>query len=123
MKLPLCLLFCTLAIGATAQVVRNEDFNSQLRELLQKKNKSLNTVPGVIPNRLFPKSGTMAPLPAAGNRKPGLYRLSQDHMPCIVPDTGELAIMPNAAPKQGLPYKTGMPNIAPSRPIFQEPAK
>jgi len=28
--------------------------------------------------------------------RPGVYPLAQDQMPCIVPDTKELAIMPNA---------------------------
>ena len=30
------------------------------------------------------------------NKKPGVYRLRQDGMPCIVPDTKDLAVMPNA---------------------------
>lgn len=33
-------------------------------------------------------------LPA--KKKPGVYRLQQDGMPCIVPDTKDIAAMPNA---------------------------
>jgi hypothetical protein len=44
---------------------------------------------------------------------PGIYRLPIDRMPCIVPDTKELAVIPNAwkAPIT-LPYSATIPNPA-----------
>ncbi|HVG40246.1 MAG TPA: hypothetical protein VM888_01445 [Chitinophagaceae bacterium] len=43
-------------------------------------------------------------------KAPGTYKLRQDNMPCIVPDTKEIAAVPNAW-SQTIPlYKGSMPN-------------
>lgn len=47
--------------------------------------KPLNDTTVVFNNLIFPKKA-----------KPGVYRLPQDNMPCIVPDTKDIAVMPNA---------------------------
>ena len=45
-------------------------------------------------------------------RKPGVYRLPQDNMPCIVPDTTKTVRMPNAwkGPLR-VPYRSNAPRI------------
>jgi len=48
-------------------------------------------------------------------RKPGVYTLPQDGMPCIVPDTNSIAAMPNAAKAISVPPANRMPNAAPNR--------
>ena len=49
----------------------------------------------VIPERLV----TQVPdqiLPGGKSPTPGIYRLPQDGMPCLVPETDHIAVMPNA---------------------------
>ncbi len=43
-------------------------------------------------------------------RKPGVYALPQDRMPCIVPDTGGIVAIPNAFPSVVVPFRTTIPN-------------
>jgi hypothetical protein len=45
-------------------------------------------------------------------KKPGVYRLPQDNMPCIVPDSTKIVRIPNAwkGPKP-IPYKSNPPRI------------
>lgn len=49
-------------------------------------------------------------------RKPGVYRLPQDGMPCIVPDSTKTVAMPNLwRGKKEIPYRGNpprMPNLA-----------
>lgn len=46
------------------------------------------------------------------NKKPGVYRLRQDGMPCIVPDTKDLAVMPNVFKGEiKVPYVAKPPRI------------
>lgn len=58
--------------------------------------------------------------PVLINPKPGVHRLPQDNMPCIVPDTKNIAAMPNAwkgAVK--VPYRSNPPQIPnPALPII-----
>jgi hypothetical protein len=46
------------------------------------------------------------------SKKPGVYRLPQDNMPCIVPDSTKTVRMPNAwkGPKR-IPYQSNPPRI------------
>jgi hypothetical protein len=41
---------------------------------------------------------------------PGVYNLPQDNMPCIVPDTKEIAAIPNAVLKIENPFISKIPN-------------
>jgi len=57
------------------------------------------------------------------NKKPGIYRLPQDNMPCIVPDPTATVAIPNAW-KGGVrvPFKTKPPAIPnPGKPIITQP--
>lgn len=44
--------------------------------------------------------------------KPGVHALPQDGMPCIVPDTNDIAAMPNAAKAISVPSANRIPNAA-----------
>ena len=41
---------------------------------------------------------------------PGIYYLPQDNMPCLVPDTKDIAAIPNAWPQAQVPFKSAIPN-------------
>ena len=61
---------------------------------------------------LAPKSGDFYFQEEGNNssRKPGIYSLPQDRMPCLVPDTGGIVSIPNAFPNVSLPFVTTIPN-------------
>lgn len=63
--------------------------------------------------RLLPRTLDLNMLGAkAMKRKPGVYSLPQDGMPCIVPDTNDIAAMPNAAKAIAVPPANRIPNAA-----------
>jgi hypothetical protein len=41
---------------------------------------------------------------------PGVYNLPQDNMPCIVPDTKEIAAIPNVLTNKEIPFISKIPN-------------
>lgn len=41
---------------------------------------------------------------------PGIHYLPQDNMPCLVPDTKDMAAIPNAWPHVQLPFQSAIPN-------------
>lgn len=46
------------------------------------------------------------------SKKPGVYKLPQDGMPCIVPDTKDIAAIPNAFKgTSAIPYTGNPPHI------------
>jgi hypothetical protein len=47
------------------------------------------------------------------NPEPGIHILPLDGMPCIVPDTKDIAAIPNAMPSDLFPFKNTMPNVVP----------
>jgi hypothetical protein len=55
---------------------------------------------------------SLNPLLIPGNGKPGVYRLPQDNMPCIVPDSAKTVRIPNVwkGPVK-IPYKSKPPRI------------
>jgi hypothetical protein len=61
-------------------------------------------------------------------RKPGIYALPQDNMPCIIPDLSGTVAIPNLwKGKTKVPYKSSPPlipnplRISPSRPLLTFP--
>lgn len=106
MKCLLLAIFTTAAATAGAQEV-NPELKKKLDEYLQKR------APNAIPN---PQLKSLAPglgINAGQNRKPGVYALPQDGMPCIVPDTNDIVQIPNALPKKDLPKLGQIPNVTP----------
>ena len=57
-------------------------------------------------------SGLRPTHPLATRKAPGVYALPQDNMPCVVPDTKDVAAIPNAA-HQVYPYREDMPKKSP----------
>jgi hypothetical protein len=47
------------------------------------------------------------------NYKPGVYALRQDGMPCIVPNTADIAAIPNAMPQKQVVRLGKIPNATP----------
>lgn len=102
----LLLLSSFLVFTARAQnpSIERQTYNSNdfMSRLLKKKSSiSFRDTTIVLTNPSLLKS-----------RKPGVYRLPQDNMPCIVPDTTKTVRMPNAwkGPLR-VPYKSNPPRI------------
>lgn len=59
------------------------------------------------------------------NPKPGVHRLRQDNMPCLVPDPTATVAMPNVwKGKIGVPFESGLPRIPnPVKPLTLSPSR
>jgi hypothetical protein len=104
MKLSLLIAFCGFIVTAYAQQsdealrkVTGKDKHDYFQNLLKRDSIKKDLV-------VFNFSSTPSP---------GIYRLPQDNMPCIVPDTKDITAMPNLWPSVTIPFKGGkMPNPA-----------
>jgi hypothetical protein len=57
-------------------------------------------------------------------QKPGVHYLPQDNMPCLVPDTNDIAAIPNAWPNTRIPFQSNIPNPAlKSKPLIEQPGE
>jgi len=54
-------------------------------------------------------------------RGPGVYFLPQDNMPCLVPDTKDIAMIPNGWPSVQVPFKSAIPNPGLKNKLLIEP--
>lgn len=107
MKLLFSLLFLTASLSLSAQVL-GPDVKKQIEESIRKRveeDKARRMGPSHPQLKVEPLREQQARLVPD---KPGVYGLSQDGMPCIVPDTNDIAAMPNAAPPL-YPYRKDMP--------------
>ena len=107
----LLLLFSAFALSSVAGAQENDDPKNRwikrpLRVIEPKDSTSLNFFPYV-------------------KKSPGVYRLPQDGMPCVVPDTKDVAGIPNAWKGTiRTPYKGRKPTIPnPSQPNKQPETK
>lgn len=59
------------------------------------------------------------------NPKPGIHRLPQDNMPCLVPDPNAMVAIPNLwKGETKVPFKGGSPRIPnPARPLRLSPSR
>lgn len=107
MKLLFVLLCTTLSLSLSAQVL-GPDVEKQIEESIRKRVEEDKT------RKMRPSHPllNLEPLPEEQQgqvpKKPGIYALPQDGMPCIVPDTKDMAALPNAAPLV-YPYRQDMP--------------
>lgn len=126
MKMLLLLLFaCNAFIAAQAQnnPTSLQKLKQKIAELKERQGFSVNTV-RVDTVKQF---SDLALLSA----KPGVYRLPQDNMPCLVPNTEAIAAIPNAWKGEiktpYTPISPHMPNpakpliVSPSRPLIASP--
>lgn len=104
-----CLLLAVFIAGATTAGAQQQDAEllQQLQAILEKE-KSRSAAPS--------DTTIVVPWKGGGNtsfKKPGVYALPQDGMPCMVPNTADIAAIPNAMPqKKAVPFGK-IPNAAP----------
>ena len=108
MKLLFSLLFSAVSFSLSAQVL-GPGVEKQIDESIRKRVEEDNArkMGPAHPLIKIDVPSKDEPIPTT-RRKPGVYALPQDSMPCVVPDTEGLAVMPNAAPMV-YPYRKGMP--------------
>lgn len=108
MKLPFSLLFSAVSFSLSAQVL-GPDVEKQIDESIRKRVEEDNAKKMGPSHPLIkidvPSKNEQIP---TTRRKPGVYALPQEGMPCVVPDTEGLAAMPNATPMT-YPYRKDMP--------------
>jgi hypothetical protein len=112
------LLLLLLSVVAAQAVVAQTDFNELLRKTTGEWNRLHPAAPD-MPNSFRYKplyrgellGTTISPRPA-----PGVHRLPQDGMPCVVPVTENIALIPNASPVVRLPFRSKMPNAFNGKP-------
>jgi len=90
-------------------VTSTQEYEPSLKNSI--KNRGLKIGPQA--DAVFIKSG-MFPFE---NAAPGIYKLHQDGMPCLVPDTKNITLIPNAAGKVFVPFRGNMPNRI--RPVYR----
>jgi hypothetical protein len=115
---PIVLLFCSFAIRAqdNTGTFKSHTKNTGTNDLqIKLRPSSFNDTLKLLTPSLFSKQ----------HPKPGIYRLRQDNMPCIVPNLADVASIPNGwKGKTKVPYSDNpplMPN--PSRPLLILPPK
>jgi hypothetical protein len=104
-------ILLTSSVAATAQA---QEFQPELDKIINKQEirKMMNRESsGLVskPNILFNNN--------TSNR---VQVLPQDFMPCIVPDTKEIAVMPNAWQNTKLPDAGQIPNAIPQKPSLPD---
>jgi hypothetical protein len=111
MKALLLAAFVFFSLDAAAQQNGDSTMKKLREQLNQYQGKKLNVSP-LRPLLLdtFQLRNKSFTLPG---KKPGVYPLRQDRMPCIVPDTNALVAIPNAFGKPVLPFRTEIPNASP----------
>ena len=113
MRLLFFFLFSTTSSVVCAQVTEAE-INRKLKESIQKRVEEDNarrmgpSFPLIKIDVLPRTQDSILP------RKPGVYGLPLDGMPCIVPDTTGIAAIPNASPFM-MPFRKDIPNAVPKK--------
>lgn len=103
------LLLGMTTLISSALFAQNKEEATKKQEALQLKLNEFIASHPILKNQLLPKD-SITIIPGKRTLTPGTYFLRQDNMPCIVPDTKEIAAIPNTAPSITLPFKTTIPN-------------
>ena len=107
---PLLTFACLLC--SVMAVAQNHNYDSVLRKMIEGNGLHLNN--GTVVLTLAPPVNKVAPTErdANGRLLPGVHRLPQDGMPCVVPDTKDIAAIPNFYNgKVSVPYAGNTPHI------------
>src|SRR5688572_25885617 len=106
------LLFAVVLL-LTGSIINAQGFQPDLDKLIanSKHAKFKQDTLGQIPNPFKRQLQSIEPKVL----KPGIYSLPQDGMPCIVPDTQSIAVMPNAARREVTPPANRIPNAMPGK--------
>jgi hypothetical protein len=108
---PLLLLFiccvATFAVQAQTESTDLQKLKADAYNLPLFKDKAR-----VFPNNNDSLTSSISGQPLLKSAKPGIYRLPQDGMPCIVPDTKDIAAIPNTFKGRiGVPFTGNRPRI------------
>jgi hypothetical protein len=109
MKVMLLVLISFITLESFSQIVTKDEFNRRVEALMKKYPGKMKAAPNSF--KTYPDQ-TM-PINRFNTIKPGVYKLRQDNMPCIIPDTKDIVAIPNAFANVTIPFKTQMPNGAP----------
>ncbi len=109
MKLLFLLLGCVFGATAFAQI-SDEELKAKIKNAIIKKTDENKKTPFAFKKLNLDTSAHSHVFVAGQKVAPGVYRLKQDGMPCIVPDTKEIAHMPNAFGTVAIPFKARIPN-------------
>jgi hypothetical protein len=120
MKLLLIMVFCLFAACANSQATNEQLSQKQAHEIM--KNYRRGTLPKVVLTHSLINRFNRSYL--VNQKKPGVYHL-KDGMPCIVPDTKNIAAIPNAWKGSiKTPYQSNEPAMPnPSLPNTQSDTK
>ncbi len=117
MKLLLFISFVGFSVTLFAQISK-EDLQKKLEDAIKNRNPTAKTFS--LPQFPLIKQEQKT-LQGYINRQQvtaGIYNLSLDGMPCVVPDTNGIAAMPNVFPNVSVPFKTTIPNATPVQPLL-----
>ena len=108
-----CLLLFVFMVCVATASAQQQKLQQQKKKELAITNKDFKGT-----NRKVFFSDTALNVPQAqrnimAQRKPGIYALPLDGMPCIVPDTKSIVAIPNAFIKKDLPKLGKIPNATP----------
>jgi hypothetical protein len=102
MKLLLLPAFCIFCISIFAQVPRNNQGTMDQNELFKKfKGTNRDTLRKQFQRYLQRRDQTNS----LANKQGNIVILPQDHMPCIIPASSTMAVIPNAWKGTTLPYQ------------------
>ena len=117
MKALLLPLLCLFSDPLFAQIDQGAIIKKKLEEFRRRRQREAQQYNvWVLPYR----GKNIMPLTYLQNPKPGIYRLSQDGMPCLIPDTKDIAAIPNAVPRVEVPFRSRIPNGAPLQSPLQK---
>ncbi len=117
MKLLLFISFVGFSVTLFAQISK-EDLQKKFEDAIKNRNPTEKTFS--LPQFLLIKQEqkTLQGYINGQQVTAGIYNLSLDGMPCVVPDTNEIAAMPNVFPNVSVPFKTTIPNATPVQPLL-----
>ncbi len=117
MKLLLFISFIGFSLTLFAQITK-EDLQKKLQDAIKNRNPNEKTFS--LPQ--FPlikqEQKNLQGYINGQQVTAGIYNLSLDGMPCVVPDTNGIAAMPNVFPNVSVPFKTTIPNATPVQPLL-----
>lgn len=104
-------LFLLLTFTAAAMAAQAQEFKPDMQKLIKsyvenQKGKERFSAPTAKESPIYKPGET---------GKPGVYALKQDGMPCIVPNTKDIAAIPNAFANKQLSKLAQIPNAAPQQ--------
>ncbi len=117
MKLLLFISFIGFSLTLFAQITK-EDLQKKLEDAIKNRNPNEKTFSLLQFPWITQEQKTLQGYINGQQVTAGIYNLSLDGMPCVVPDTNGIAAMPNVFPNVSVPFKTTIPNATPVQPLL-----